>query len=82
MTIIASVYGTGTDRGVCRVFQKLLKTISHLEEPLIEYSNKEAMSDLVCCIRTLPRHGVRRFGHRFRMALSAKSDDTKGLKGV
>jgi len=64
------------------VFQKLLKTISHLEEPLMECSNKEAMIDLVCCIRTSPRHGVHRFGHRFRMVLSARSDDTKSLKGV
>jgi hypothetical protein len=45
-------------------------------------SDKEAMTDLVCCIRTLPRHGAHRFGHRFRMVLSAKSYDTKSLKGV
>ena len=64
------------------MFQKLLKTISHLEDPSMECSNKEAMIDLVCCIRTLPRHGVHRFGHRFRMVLSARSDDTKSLKGV
>jgi hypothetical protein len=48
----------------------------------MEYSNREAMTDLVCCIRTLPRHGVHRFGHRFRMVLYAKSDDTNSLKGV
>jgi hypothetical protein len=50
----------------------------------MECSNKEAMTDLVCCIRTLPRHGVHRFGHRFRMVLSAKSDDAKnvGLKWI
>jgi hypothetical protein len=44
MTIIASVYGTGTDRGVCRVFQKLLKTVPHLEELSVEFSNEEAMA--------------------------------------
>jgi hypothetical protein len=33
----------------------------------MECSNKEAMTDLVCCIRTLPRHCVHQFGHRFRM---------------
>ena len=50
----------------------------------MEFSNKEAMTNLnlVCCICTLPRHGVHRFGYRFRMVLSAKSDDTKSLKGV
>jgi hypothetical protein len=30
-------------------------------------SQTEAMADLVCCICTLPRHGVHRFGHRFRI---------------
>lgn len=31
----------------------------------------------------LHTHGVHRFGHRFRVVLlSAKSDDTKSLKGV
>lgn len=70
------------DRSVCRVFQKLLKTILHLEEPLMECSNKEAMIDLVCCIHTSPHHGVHQFGHRFRTVLSARSDDTKSLKGV
>jgi hypothetical protein len=48
----------------------------------MECSNKEAMTDLVCCIHMLPCHGVHRFGHRFRMVLSAKLDDTKSLKGV
>jgi hypothetical protein len=37
----------------------------------MECSNKEAMIDLVCCIRTSPHHGVHRFqvspSHRFRM---------------
>ena len=70
------------DGRVCRVFQKLSKTIPHLEESLMECSKKEAMTDLVCCIRTLSGHGVHRFGHRFRMVLSARSDDTKSLKGV
>jgi len=43
-----------------------LKMVPHLEECLMECLNKEAMTGLVC-ICTLPRHGVHRFSHRFRM---------------
>jgi len=49
------------------VFSETVETISHLEEPLMECSNKEAYGML-----HTPSHlKVSSIGHRFRMVLSA-----------
>jgi hypothetical protein len=42
------------DRRVCRVFQKLLKTVPHLKERLVEFSNEEAMA----MVQEQPEHQV------------------------
>jgi hypothetical protein len=95
------------------VFQKLLKTVLHLEERLVEFSNKEAMA----MVQGQPEHQVengttsrgaldgmlkqRGYGRSGMLhthvassrcssiwsqvqngVLSARSDDTKSLKGV
>ena len=103
------------DRRVCRVFQKLLKSVLHPEERLVEFSNEEAMA----MVQGQPEHQVengttsrgaldgmlRQRGYvrsgMFKLhahvassqcssiwsqvqngVLSARSDDTKSLKGV
>jgi hypothetical protein len=95
------------------VFQKLLKTVPHLEERLVEFSNEEAMA----MVQGQPGHQVengtasrealdgmlkqRSYGRSGMLhthvassrcssiwsqaqngVLVARSDDTKGLKGV
>jgi GTP cyclohydrolase II len=111
LVIIAFVYGTGT--GECRVFQKLLKSVPHLEERLVGFSNEEAMTMVPGQPERQVENGTasrgvldgmlkqRDYGRSGMLhthvassrcssiwsqvqngVLSARSDDTKSLKGV
>jgi hypothetical protein len=59
-----------------------VEMVPHLEERLMEYLNKEAMADLVCLLHTHVVWCSSIWSQVQNDVFSARSDDTKSLKGV